>query len=241
MECKKKFFCFKTRVNYNFYFLLLLLLISNLDINMSSRMLRQHKHQPRFKKNLETAFISTDSANTDNTFDGNASHTTHDNTYPFQMGEEKYFARGMCTEQNCEAPYGRCENKNTCACNKGYAQLPNEQASNDHLSCNISLKSQAIFFGIELVTWIGGGHLYAGRLFYGFVKMFVFILVIIIDCILKRCLFNRKMLANNKNSFVIMSYVLYALLLLWQTFDIILIGSNLFRDGNGFKLMTWDK
>ena len=241
MDCKKKFFCFKMRVNHNFYFLLLLLLISNVEVNMSSRLLRQHNHISRINKNLETSFIALDSGNSSNNTSESTFKKTDAITYPFQIGEAKYFTLGVCNQQNCKAPNGSCQNKNICACNKGYAQLPNVEASQDNLSCNIRLKSQAIFFGIELVTWIGGGHIYAGRLMYGFIKLSAFIFVIMMDCTLKRCFFDRKMLANNRNFFIIFSYVLYGLLLLWQIVDIILIGSNLFRDGNGFKIMTWDQ
>lgn len=241
MDCKNKFFCFKMRVNYNFYFLLLLLLVSNVEVNMSSRLLRQQNNISPINKNLQTSFIALDSDNTNNTTNASIFQKIDVITHPFQIGEARYFASGVCNEQNCKSPNGRCYNKNMCACNKGYAQLRDVEASQDNLSCNIRLKSQAIFFGIELVTWIGGGHIYAGRLLYGFIKMSAFIFVILTDCLLKRCIFNRKMLAKNRNFFVIFSYVLYGLLLLWQTVDIILIGSNLFRDGNGFKIMTWDQ
>jgi len=237
MDCKKKFFCFRMRVNYNFYFLLLLLLISNVEVHMSSRLLRQQKHIFRVNKNLETSLFALDSGNSNNTTSVSNFHKIDG----IQIGEAKYFASGVCNELNCKSPNGRCYNKNICACHKGYAQLPDVEASQNNLSCNIRLKSQAIFFGIELVTWIGIGHIYAGRLLYGFIKLSAFIFVIMTDCILKRCIFNRKMIAKNRNFFIIFSYVLYGLLLMWQTFDIILIGSNLFRDGNGFKIMTWDE
>lgn len=243
MDKNHKFFCSFYNFNYNVYFLLLMLIIFKAELTTATTTTFLRKFTEKIPDTLsdnpiETAFMQM---NKDNTMSESEAETNKYNTYPLEMGEEKYYAKGNCTVSNCHDPYGRCENQNVCACNYGYAQMPSLKASKNQLSCTVSLKSQALFFGLELLTWIGVGHIYAGRMMYGFVKMSVFLFIISIDCILKRLSFNRVFPAKSKSSIVIFSYFIYAFFLLWQTIDIIVIGSNLFRDGNGFKIMTWDK
>jgi len=220
-----------TNIKINFCFLFLLLVLFKINLAKSSsevksNHLKTNLGSKQINVRLYTELFAADiEAKTDNKV----------------MYTISYYKAGVCTENNCRNPYGKCDNENLCTCNVGYVQLSNISTGIDEPSCATRLKSQAIFFALEFLTWIGIGHFYAGRIAYGFVKLSVFIFIIALDVIIKRCLFPRVIPAKNKNSFVMISYGLYASFVLWQTIDIIFIGSNLFRDGNGLDIMTWEK
>ena len=222
----------RTNIKLNFCFLFLLLILFRMNLAKSSSQEVKSNH---LKTNLGSKQING-RLYTELFAQDNGAKTDNKAVYSIS-----YYKAGECTENNCRNPYGQCENENLCACNIGYVQLSNNNITKDEPSCATRLKSQAIFFALEFLTWIGIGHLYAGRIAYGLSKLSIFIFIIALDVLIKRCLFPRVIAAKNKNSFIMLSYGLYASFLLWQTIDIILIGSNLFRDGNGLEIMTWEK
>lgn len=158
---------------------------------------------------------------------------TYANTY------EKYFALGECNQTNCEEPYGSCMNNKVCACNDNYGHQLNQPANMTQMSCSIKLKQQSWFFFLEFITWIGGGHLYAERYSYAGLKAAFVMSVIIFSCIIAKCC-KLKGSPNTEKFLNILTYFLYFLIIVLQTFDIVMIGLNKFKDGHGFQIRTLD-
>jgi hypothetical protein len=159
-------------------------------------------------------------------------------SYQFSNAKDNLSVIGTCTDTNCKDPYGHCLNSFTCLCSPGYAQDYNQPASQDSPICSYKLKTQAVFLMLEFFFWFGIGHFYAGRWLYGLLKLLYIAGIILIDCLTKIPLKSK----TNKfqrfwYSFI---YVLYFSILIWQLFDIIMIGLNKFYDGNGMQFYTWD-
>jgi hypothetical protein len=160
-------------------------------------------------------------------------------TFTFTTGESNYYAYGPCSKANCDLPYGTCSNENTCICQMGYAQSPNRNVTSNEPSCDYKLKSQACFFLLEVIFWVGIGHFYTGRILYGLLKLIFISVVILLDCLFKYK-FYKKFVHKTQKKLNVILYFLYFTILLWQTLDIILIGLNRFKDGKGFNIRTWD-
>lgn len=146
--------------------------------------------------------------------------------------------KGECSPNNCKET-GKCTNSD-CVCNDGYAQDPkNPKPKSSDMRCNYKLKSQALYFIIEMFTWIGIGHIYAGRLLYGLVKLVVVLLIITIDCFLRK-FFSRDRGSKSSNILFWMVYLFYFFILFWQVFDLVMIALNKNLDGNGMTIKTFD-
>lgn len=146
-----------------------------------------------------------------------------------------FTVEGPCSKENCKSPYGECSNENTCRCNYGWAHNPKIK-NNVESSCSYSLKNLKLFFIVEIFTVFGGGHLYAGRLLYGFIKLFSFLIVFILDLVFGRVFFYNRNKTPNTLNFVI--YFLYLALILFHYVDLILISINYHLDGNGMPIQS---
>lgn len=136
---------------------------------------------------------------------------------------------GQCDEESCK--HGVCETTNICRCKKGWAHI-NERP----LACNYKLKKQYVAFLLETFLILGAGHFYCNRILYGFIKVAVIAAVILIDCILKSCVKSKGI--KIQNVAIIISYSLYAGLILFQLFDIVMFGINKHIDGYGLPLRS---
>lgn len=136
---------------------------------------------------------------------------------------------GQCDEESCK--HGVCESSNVCKCKKGWAHI------NDRpLSCNYKLKKQFVAFLLETFLIFGAGHFYCNRILYGFIKVAVIAAVILIDCILKSCVKSKGIKIQNVAT--IISYSLYAGIIIFQLFDIVMFGINKHIDGYGLPLSS---
>ena len=140
---------------------------------------------------------------------------------------------GICKNDTCTN--GICENENTCLCNYGYTNV--ESIGTNEL-CNYQYKEQVVAFFLELCLILGFGHLYCGRYANFIVKLLFFSLFISADFILKYAIKVKSY--NSKKTVYISSYVFYAIMILWQTIDIILFGLNVYKDYYGLSLLTYN-
>lgn len=136
---------------------------------------------------------------------------------------------GQCDEESCK--HGVCESKTVCKCKRGWAHI-NERP----LSCNYKLKKQYIAFLLEAFLVFGAGHFYCHRILYGFIKLAIFTAVILFDCILKSCVKSKGI--KIQNAATIISYTLYAGVIVFQLFDVVMFGINKHIDGYGLPLRS---
>ena len=149
----------------------------------------------------------------------------------YNISDSKYyFAYGDCSKSNCD----NCISSIVCQCPLGYAQKKNQEVTTDKKSCQYKLKKQWIFFLLELLLPFGFGHFYAKRILYGFVKLLSLIIIITCDIIAKKFIKGFKEVQNIN----IGMYSLYIAYIFWQVIDIVLIGINEFKDGNGMDFAT---
>jgi hypothetical protein len=146
-----------------------------------------------------------------------------------------FSAEGPCSSSNCKDPYGTCSDINTCKCNSGWAQTPNQNVSEQNISCSYSLKSLLWFFAIELFTVLGFGHFYAARFIFGAIKLSIFGLLFILDFALGGCLVYDRNKAPIFYNYLI--WTLYIIVFIFHTVDLILIGTNNYKDGNGYPII----
>lgn len=141
--------------------------------------------------------------------------------------------QGVCSSYNCMEPNGQCIDEYSCECQPGYSDI-NKFYTNEKIQrCSYKLKKQFIAFLLEFFLIIGIGHFYSSRYLYGALKAAAFIFVILFDFCLRA---KQKQPRTRVISIVV--YVLYFLLLIWHTFDIVMFGINKFRDGNDLPLYT---
>ncbi len=159
------------------------------------------------------------------------------NTTNGLIENNNYYAEGPCTSSNCKEPYGVCSSSTQCKCNTGWAQSPFRNVTLQESSCDYSMKSQIWFFLVELVTLVGGGHFYAARYLYGIAKFSGCLLLLFLDFIVGRCyMYNRNKAPNWYNYFI---YSFYFAIFLFHTYDLVLIGTNNYLDGNGFPIIHY--
>lgn len=168
-------------------------------------------------------------------------YTIEENT---KLKENKRVIHLTCNKENCL--YGRCIDEGTCVCLQGYATNLNKQQQNYHLEknqdktfCNYKLKEQIVAFLLETLLVLGFGHIYAGRLIFGIVKMICIILFIGVDCIIKNSINEKSLKA--KNLYYSLSLAIYFILILFQLFDIVMLGLNKYTDGNGMPLYFYSE
>ena len=149
----------------------------------------------------------------------------------YNISDSKYYyAYGTCSKSNCD----NCINLIVCQCPLGYAQKKNQEVTKDKKSCQYKLKKQWIFFLLELLLSFGIKNFYAKILLYCIVKLLSLIIIITYDIIAKKFIKGFKEVQNIN----IGMYALYIAYIFWQVVDIVLIGINEFKDGNGMDFAT---
>lgn len=142
----------------------------------------------------------------------------------------QYSAIGACNKNTCKN--GTCKTANTCTCNYGFAHINDKSTE----LCNYELKKQYIAFILELILFFGIGHIYCGRTVNFIVKLILMVLLVSSDFIGKYAI-NVGSYKTRKGMYIA-SYIQYAIIIIWQTVDMILFGLNVYRDGEGFRLLT---
>ncbi len=144
-----------------------------------------------------------------------------------------YFADGQCSDTNCKAPFGTCSTSNQCKCSQGWIQSPFRNVSTAENSCDYQLKKQVWFFSLEFLSWIGIGHMYASRFLYGIIKCSVMFLILFMDFVI---IYDKTRAPKCLNYFI---HFIYFSFFVWHTYDLVMIGTNLYLDGNGMPISNW--
>jgi uncharacterized membrane protein len=142
---------------------------------------------------------------------------------------EKFFVASniTCNKTTCPAK-NICSDMSTCECAHGFANLD----SNGTVYCTYEQKKQLYAFFLEVCFLGGMGHLYAGRIAYGIVKLLLMIVLPLI-------LFYSSYCSKWNPIVIIASTTMCCGITIWHLIDVILIGMNKYMDGNGIPLVRW--
>jgi hypothetical protein len=140
-----------------------------------------------------------------------------------------FYVDSECNNHNCPTERGYCQGTTRCVCRLGWANLNRDIT----YYCDYQQKSQKISFLLELFFPIGIGHFYSGRFLLGFAKLVVICGTVLLDFMVKG-IDNAK--SRQKNNLIMFVYTLYLFILIWQVFDLVMIGLNKYTDGNGIPL-----
>jgi hypothetical protein len=142
--------------------------------------------------------------------------------------DQHFIVREPCDQDNCSSP-NVCINGVVCKCAHGLAHVHID----DGKLCTYRQKRQLLAFFLELLFASGIGHIYAGRLLYGLLKM---LFVLIVPAVLLIWAFCSK----EKNSVIlIILSTLCFLILTWHLVDLVMLGMNKYNDGEGVPLVEW--
>jgi hypothetical protein len=143
---------------------------------------------------------------------------------------EKYFiVNEPCSDDNCPPPH-TCVNGKQCKCAHGFAHFHEE---GDDRLCTYQQKKQLIAFFLEMCFASGMGHFYAGRFLYGLIKM---IFILLVPVLLGVWIFYYK--GSNALLLIVMTTLCFALIT-WHLVDLIILGMNKYKDGEGVPLLQW--
>jgi hypothetical protein len=132
-----------------------------------------------------------------------------------------------CNKTSCPGK-NICSDKSTCECSHGLANIDPDAS----VFCGYEQKKQLYTFFLE-VCFLGGlGHLYAGRIAHGVIKL---ILIIILPFVL----FYSAYWSKWNPIVMIASTTICCGITIWHLVDVILIGMNKYMDGNGVPLLRW--
>jgi hypothetical protein len=150
------------------------------------------------------------------------------NEQPEEVEDKHFIVHEPCNADNCASP-NMCINGSTCKCAHGFAHTHVDGGK----LCTYPQKRQLLAFFLELLFASGVGHLYAGRLVYGIIKM---CFILIIPAVLLFWAFYSK----EKNSIIlIILSTLCFLVLTWHLVDLVMLGMNKYNDGEGVPLLQW--
>ena len=136
----------------------------------------------------------------------------------------------ICNIYTCPKGRGVCNEENFCVCKEGYDTI--DDLSRGDFYCNYKKKSKLIAFLLEFVLGFGSGHFYMGHTILATIKM----IFTTFTCLLF-CQFNNiRKITEIKYIAVPMERVLIIGWAIWQIVDGILIGFNIYKDGNGYEL-----
>jgi hypothetical protein len=205
---------------------------------------------PNFNLNLlEVKQIKTNNANPNPNYINN-DYNNHNKTD---------FSKAIninCTQNNCRFPNYCSKDRDVCLCANTHAELIynnkrskiieesiNSKYNNKNIKefCLYKRKNQIIYFLLELIFNCGIGHIYAGNLINGIIKM----VLVIMPCLIFMAMILMGIMSSSK--IADMSVIGYCInltlicaLLAWWIVDIVLIATGFYVDGNGVPLINWD-
>lgn len=141
-----------------------------------------------------------------------------------------------CNSENCPLTQGFCR-EDQCICLDGFMTIPNGV---DYKYCNYKQKNIIVALLLESFGFIGFGHFYAGRIFYGLVKLICFYVII--------CYGSQFVIAFMKeNSDTETAYYIKLAIstsclgvpVLWHLIDLYKWATNQYLDGNAQRMEGW--
>lgn len=141
-----------------------------------------------------------------------------------------------CNYLICPSDQGFCK-ADKCVCLEGYLSVQNEKTDK---YCNYKQKNIITALLLETFGLIGFGHLYAGRVFNGILKLFCFYIII---CYGSQ--FVIQFMKENTDSDIAyyiklgISVICIGTPLVWHFIDLYNWANNNYKDGNGLPLLDW--
>ena len=141
-----------------------------------------------------------------------------------------------CNPSNCPALRGLCSN-NYCVCEEGFATVNNKYIKNNGIFCNYILKSRYIAFILEFFFPFGAGHFYSGKTTLAFIKLGLFV-TMILSSIGLLCMIAKYRMTTNTGSitFTLLTILSLLILTLMEVLDLIAYATGFYSDGNGVEL-----
>lgn len=142
-----------------------------------------------------------------------------------------------CNSRTCPSGQGICKG-GTCVCLEGYITVYDNK--NLGVSCNYQQKKTMWALLIESFGLVGFGHIYAGRIFAGIVKIIVFYVII--------CFGSQFVITFMKeNSDTDTAYYVKLLIssgclclpIVWHLVDLYNFAANNYLDGNMMPMLNW--
>ena len=138
----------------------------------------------------------------------------------------------LCNNTICPSDRGMCTLDNICFCHPGYVTIYSKDIET---RCDYKQKQQIVFLVLEFLISFGVGHFYAGRFYFGLVKLAFDILIFSVYCCC-HALKNTEAALSKEAKIRILLMFLFTT---WQVVDAIGIGMNYYKDGNGVALSPW--
>ena len=146
--------------------------------------------------------------------------------------------KDTCNPNTCMEP-NYCTSNKLCKCVGDYITFNLDD--NDNKFCNYQQKRQLTALLLEIIFPIGFGHFYSERVLCGMIKFIVYALVGIYGILV----FKRGIPINLKKAngedflhFMIAS-VLICGAFTWHVFDVYMLFTNRYYDGNGISMITF--
>jgi len=193
------------------------------------------QEQSKFLKENELLNIINNNSN-----NNNLNENTKSKFLFFQQqnntGIDDFSMVPICVPNNCPKDQGVCIN-NKCQCLTGFITITTKT---DHRFCNYEQKSMKIAFLFEACGFIGFGHIYAGRFFYGIIKCLSIYSVIMfgIQFIITFLAETSDTKAALYTKYII-SFACLSFPLVWHLVDLINFCNNVYSDGNGNPMLYW--
>jgi len=144
--------------------------------------------------------------------------------------------QASCNPDNCPPAQGYCK-ADKCACLEGFITVKDMI---NHKFCNYKQKEVIVSLLLESIGLVGFGHLYAGRIFYGVVKILCFYLII---CYGSQFVIHfMKEDSDTEVAFYIklgISTACLGLPVLWHLIDLYKWATNQYLDGNDNPMLNW--
>jgi hypothetical protein len=141
-----------------------------------------------------------------------------------------------CNTDNCPSNGGYCKGER-CICLDGYLTVKDVM---DTKKCNYKQKQIIVGLVLESFGLIGFGHFYAGRIFYGFVKLILFYVII---CYGSQFVIQfMKEASDTETAYYVKLGISTACLgvpVLWHLIDLYKWATNQYLDGNGYQMLGW--
>lgn len=134
-----------------------------------------------------------------------------------------------CTTDNCPFPNECHSNNKICICQPGFANYPLYVKADKY--CQYKQHSQLLSFFLELLLNLGIGHLVAGRIYMGSIKLIV--------CIVPFFFYRLKGNTSKGCAHLFCGCCHCCIIIIWWMCDAICFGMNLHRDGNGVPMAKW--
>lgn len=141
-----------------------------------------------------------------------------------------------CNNTNCNPKHGICT-FNYCQCNEQYATYP-FNSKTDY--CTYKRKKQWKVFVLEAVLAFGSGHLYSENYGRGISKLIFWIIGWAFFIMMR--VFSVKKGKKDELAFIfsMLSCVFTFGMIIWYVIDVVMIGLNRYRDGNGINFESWE-